>query len=43
MTTLTTTPVAPLLERLFVEADTLSPTSNLSAAERTRLMQSKTE
>ncbi|TSD90116.1 O-methyltransferase [Mycobacterium sp. KBS0706] len=48
MTTLTTAPIAPLLERLFTEADESSPTASpavadLSAEERERLMRSKTE
>jgi predicted O-methyltransferase YrrM len=48
MTTLTTTPLAPLLDRLFKEADAASPTTSpavadLSAAERARLMRSKTD
>jgi len=48
MTTLTTAPIAPLLERLFTEADESSPTASpavadLSAEERVRLMRSKTE
>jgi predicted O-methyltransferase YrrM len=48
MTTLTTTPLAPLLERLFQEADAASPATSpefaaLSAEERTRLLRSKTE
>jgi predicted O-methyltransferase YrrM len=48
MTTLTTVPLAPLLERLFEEADATSPTTspaiaNLSAEERGRLMRSKTD
>lgn len=48
MTILTTAPLAPLLERLFNEADATSPTAdpafaNMSAEERTRLMRSKTE
>jgi predicted O-methyltransferase YrrM len=48
MTTLTTLPVAPLLDRLFREADTTSPRSipayaKLSAEERTRLMRSKSD
>ncbi len=48
MTTLTTAPLAPLLDRLFKEADAASPTTSplwtgLSAEERTRLMQSKTD
>jgi predicted O-methyltransferase YrrM len=48
MTTLTTAPLAPLLDRLFKEADAASPTSSpafadVSAAERARLMRSKTE
>jgi predicted O-methyltransferase YrrM len=46
-TTLTTPPVAPLLARLFEEADLTSPASvpalaKLSAEERARLMRSKT-
>ena len=41
MTTLTTTPLAPLLERLFKEAYATSP--NLSAKEREHLMRSKTD
>jgi predicted O-methyltransferase YrrM len=46
-TTLTTPPVAPLLDRLFEEADATSPASipalgKLSAEERARLMRSKT-
>jgi predicted O-methyltransferase YrrM len=45
--TLTTPPVAPLLDRLFEEADATSPASipalaKLSAEERARLMRSKT-
>ncbi|MBJ6764519.1 O-methyltransferase [Myxococcaceae bacterium JPH2] len=48
MTTLTTSPVAPLLHRLFTEADAASPMANpslaaLSPEERLRLMRSKTE
>lgn len=48
MSTLTTAPLAPLLERLFDEADRTSPGANpaiagLSAEERSRLMQSKTD
>ncbi|SEJ43751.1 Predicted O-methyltransferase YrrM [Variovorax sp. OK605] len=48
MTTLTTAPLAPLLERLFEEVATLSPRTSaaiadLSSEERTRLMRSKTE
>ena len=48
MTTLTTAPLAPLLERLFDEADAASPAASplfaaIPAEERTRLMQSKTE
>ena len=48
MTTLTTSPVAPLLERLFDEADHASPASSpavavLSRDERERLMRSKTD
>jgi predicted O-methyltransferase YrrM len=47
-TTLTSDPIAPLLDRLFKEADATSPASipafaKLSAEERTRLMRSKTE
>lgn len=47
MTTLTTSPVAPLLERLFAEADAASPAllagfADLAPAERARLLQSKT-
>lgn len=47
MTTLTTYPLAPLLDRLFEEADALSPASipavaAMSSEERTQLMQSKT-
>lgn len=47
-TTLTTAPVSPLLDHLFTEADTLTPTSSpafaeLSAEERQRLIHSKTE
>ena len=43
MTTLSTEPLAPLLERLFKEADATSPETNpamadLSAKERERLM-----
>jgi predicted O-methyltransferase YrrM len=46
-TTLTTAPAAPLLDRLFKEADAISPASipafaGLSAEERGRLMRSKT-
>ena len=46
-TTLTTPPVAPLLDRLFKDADATSPASipalaKLSAEERARLMRSKT-
>jgi predicted O-methyltransferase YrrM len=48
MNTLTTAPLAPLLDRLFAEADVASPATspavaNLSAEERTRLRRSKTE
>ncbi len=48
MTTLTHTLVAPLLDRLFNEADETSPATvpalaALSAEERTRLMRSKTD
>jgi len=48
MTTLTTTPVAPLLDRLFDEAATASPATSpalagFSPAERSRLMRSKTD
>ena len=47
MTTLTTTPLAPLLERLFDEAAEASPAmsaaiAGLSGEERSRLMRSKT-
>lgn len=48
MTTLTTPPVAPLLARLFEEADANSPAqspafASVSAEDRARLMQSKTD
>ena len=48
MTTLTTAPLAPLLDRLFVEAEIASAATHaaiggLSAEERTRLMRSKTD
>jgi predicted O-methyltransferase YrrM len=48
MTTLTTTPLAPLLQRLFQEADVRSPATDpamagLSDAQRERLMRSKTD
>jgi len=48
MTTLSEAPVAPLLDRLFAEADALSPRSNpvfvkVDPAEVRRLMQSKTD
>lgn len=48
MTTLTTAPLAPLLDRLFQEATATSPASSsaladLSSEERSRLMHSKTE
>jgi predicted O-methyltransferase YrrM len=48
MTTLTESPVAPLLDRLFAEAEALSPFSipevaALSSKERDRLLRSKTE
>jgi predicted O-methyltransferase YrrM len=45
MTTLTTAPLAPLLDRLFEEADAASKNlsvNDLSAEERARLMRSKT-
>jgi predicted O-methyltransferase YrrM len=47
-TTLTTAPTGPLLDRLFKEADAISPESTpafatLSAEERGRLMRSKTD
>jgi predicted O-methyltransferase YrrM len=48
MTTLTEAPIAPLLARLFVEADSARPSTHplfatVPAEERNRLMQSKTE
>jgi predicted O-methyltransferase YrrM len=48
MNTLTTTPLAPLLDRLFEEADASSPATNpaladLSPAEHARLMRSRTD
>jgi predicted O-methyltransferase YrrM len=48
MTTLTNTPLAPLLERLFDEADAASPMANpafaaVSSEDRTRMMQSRTD
>ena len=48
MTTLTTAPLAPLLNRLFDEAEALSPAASpafdgVSDAERARLMQSRTD
>jgi predicted O-methyltransferase YrrM len=48
MTTLTNAPLAPLLERLFEEADATSPLAvptiaDLSAEERERLMRSKSD
>jgi predicted O-methyltransferase YrrM len=48
MTTLTTPPLAPVLDRLFKEADAMSPAmipaaAGLSEDERTRLMRSKTD
>jgi predicted O-methyltransferase YrrM len=48
MTTLTTTPLAPLLDRLFEEADAASPAASpavadLSAEQLSRLMRSKTD
>ena len=48
MTTLTTTPLAPLLDRLFAEAAAASPTtspavSDLSPEELARIMRSKTD
>lgn len=48
MTTLSTAPLAPLLDRLFAEADTSSPAvtsafAQMSGDERARLMGSKTD
>jgi predicted O-methyltransferase YrrM len=48
MTTLSTSPVAPLLDRLFAQADAASPAFSAAVAsvppeERARLMRSKTE
>jgi len=48
MTTLTTAPLAPLIDRLFAEADlaeaeTEAAIAEISEAEQTRLMRSKTE
>src|SRR5215475_7087519 len=48
MSTLTTAPLAPLLDRLFAEADATPPESipavaELSAADRERLRRSKTD
>jgi predicted O-methyltransferase YrrM len=48
MSTLTTAPLAPLLDRLFAEAEATSPALELAVAalapaERARLMRSKTE
>ncbi len=48
MTTLTTAPVAPLLDRLFAEADASSPMNHpaaaaLTAEDHARLMRSKTD
>lgn len=48
MSTLTTAPLAPLLDRLFAEAEATSPDLDLAVAalvpaERARLMRSKTE
>jgi predicted O-methyltransferase YrrM len=48
MTTLTTAPVAPLLDRLFAEADATSPMTDpvvaaMSAEDHQRLMRSKTD
>lgn len=48
MTTLTTAPVGPLLQRLFAEADAVAPAlramaAGLPAGELTRLMRSKTD
>jgi predicted O-methyltransferase YrrM len=45
MTTLTTSPIAPLLERLFAQADAATSTAldGISQDERTRLIHSKTE
>lgn len=48
MTTLTAAPVAPLLDRLFAEAETNSPAANpafasITSEERGRLMRSRTD
>ena len=48
MTTLTTSPVAPLLDRLFIEAEATSPMASpalaaLTGADHERLMRSKTD
>lgn len=48
MTTLTTSPLAPVLDRLFAEAEAAPPQTSpavaeLSSEEQTRLMQSKTD
>lgn len=48
MTTLTTAPLAPLLDRLFAEADAVAPAfqqyvSTLSAEEQKRIMRSRTD
>ena len=48
MNTLTTAPLAPLIDRLFAEADSASPAASpifaeVSAEERARLMRTKTE
>jgi predicted O-methyltransferase YrrM len=44
MNTLTTSPVAPLLDRLFAQADATSPAlAGISPTERARLMRSRTE
>jgi predicted O-methyltransferase YrrM len=44
MNTLTTSPVAPLLDGLFAQADATSPAlAGISPAERARLMRSRTE
>lgn len=48
MTTLTTAPVAPLLQRLFAEAESLSPRdlpafATMTTADHDRLMRSKTD
>lgn len=48
MTTLTTAPLAPMLDRLFAEADAVAPAfqqyvSTLSAEEQKRIMRSRTD